>query len=165
MSEVTSKEKQSPLKRLALESQHLFDMVVYLEQPIAVGDIPKGNRQVLMGKGGEFQGDRLHGKILPHGADWYLTRPDGVGELNVRVLLQTDDGEIIYMQSQGFLRYAREVAKRVLSGSANPEEYYLREGTAFETASEKYQWLNSIVAVGIGWYGPAMVGMSIYEIK
>lgn len=34
-----SEEKQSPLKRLALKSEHLFDMVVYLEQPIAVGNI------------------------------------------------------------------------------------------------------------------------------
>lgn len=165
MSDAMTQVSNSVLKRLALETEHLFDMVVLLEQPIAVGNIPKGNRQILMGKGGEFSGEKLRGEILPHGADWYLTRPDGVGELNVRVTLKTDDGELIYMQSQGFLRYAREVAKRVLSGTANPDEYYLRESTVFETASEKYQWMNSIVAVGTGWYGPGMVGMSIYEIK
>lgn len=157
--------EESPLRTLDLVTEHLFDMVVYLEEPMAVGDIPKGNRQILIGKGGEFKGKRLQGEILPHGADWYLTRPDGVGELDVRVTLRTDDGELIYMQSDGYLRYSMEVAKRLLSGVAEPHEYYLREKTSFETAAEKYRWLNSVVAVGTGWYGPAMVGMSIYEIK
>lgn len=166
MSEAKSMSQQDEnLKTLALETRHLFDMVVHLEQPLAIGDIPKGNRQILLGKGGQFRGERLAGKILPYGADWYLTRPDGVGELDVRVALETHDGEYIYMQSQGFLRYAREVARRVLSGTASPDEYYLREYTRFETAAANYRWLNSIVAVGVGWYGPAMVGMSIYEVE
>lgn len=165
MNQTESKAQQSPLKTLELVSEHLFDMVVWLEQPLAVGDIPKGNRQILIGTGGEFSGERLKGEILPGGADWYLTRPDGVGELDVRVTLRTDDDTLIYMQSQGFLRYSMEVAKRLLSGQANPDEYYLRERTMFETASTKYDWLNSIVAVGTGWYGPGMVGMSLYEIK
>ncbi|MBD3649311.1 MAG: DUF3237 domain-containing protein [Pseudomonadales bacterium] len=157
--------EKSDLKTLDLATEHLFDMVVHLEQPMEVGNIPKGNRQILIGKGGEFNGKRLRGEILPHGADWYLTRPDGVGELDVRVTLRTDDGALIYMQSDGFLRYSMDVAKRLLSGVAEPHEYYLREKTSFETAAEKYGWLNSIVAVGTGWYGNAMVGMSIYEIK
>jgi hypothetical protein len=165
MAEAMTKNSKDPLKTLALASEHLFDMVVYLEQPMDVGNTPKGNRQVLLGSGGKFEGTRLKGEILPNGADWYLTRPDGVGELDVRVTLRTDDGELIYMQSKGFLRYAREVARRVLSGTADPDEYYLRESTTFETGSSRYQWLNSIVAVGVGWYGPSMVGMSIYEVK
>lgn len=164
MSEAMS-QRDEILKTLALETEHLFDMAVHLEEPLAIGNIPKGNRQILLGKGGEFSGKRLEGKIMPYGADWYLTRPDGVGELDVRVTLKTDDGEFIYMQSQGFLRYAREAAKRVLSGTASPDEYYLREYTRFETAAESYRWLNSIVAVGVGWYGPAVVGMSIYEVR
>ena len=164
MTNAATKQATSHTRRLALDAKHLFDMVVYLEQPLNLGNIPGGNRQILIGTGGEFSGERLKGRILPHGADWYLTRPDGVGELDVRVTLETDDGELIYMQSQGFLRYAREVAKRVLTGVAEPDEYYLREATRFETASERYGFLNSIVAVGIGWYGAGMVGMSIYEI-
>lgn len=165
MMKESTKEPSSPVKRLGLDTLHLFDMVVHLEKPLNLGNIPKGNRQILIDTGGEFAGERLNGEVLPNGADWYLTRPDGVGELDVRVTLRTDDGELIYMQSKGYLRYAREAAKRVLSGVAEPHEYYLREATTFETASERYGFLNSIVAVGVGWYGPGMVGMSIYEIK
>jgi len=69
------------------------------------------------------------------------------------------------MRSEGFLHYPAEIAERVLRGSADPSEYYLRESTRFETAAERYTWLNSVVAVGVGWYEPGCVGMSIYEIR
>lgn len=158
-------ELKEGLKRLDLKTRHLFDMVVHLNTPVVVGETPKGNRQILLGEGGEFKGDRLEGVILPHGADWFLIRKDGVGELDVRVVLQTKDGSLIYMNSTGFLHYPKEKARCVLSGSASPEEYYLREKTVFETSADNYQWLNSIVVVGTGWYQPGAVGMSLYEIQ
>ena len=68
------------------------------------------------------------------------------------------------MQSGGFFRYAKEVAGKIRDGTAEPDDYYLRERTEFETAAEKYYWLNSIIAVGAGWHRPGVVGMSIYEI-
>jgi len=156
--------KKPLTRKLELQSEHLFDMAVRLHEPLAVGDIPKGNRQILIGKDGEFNGSRLSGKILPSGADWFLVRPDGVGELDVRVTLQTDDGSLIYMRSEGFLHYPPELINQVLMGEADPSDYYLRERTVFETAAKQYYWLNSIIAVGVGWYQPNLVGMSIYEI-
>jgi uncharacterized protein DUF3237 len=158
-------ESLSLLKTLDLETQHVFDMMVHLQIPLDVGSTPKGNRQILIGDHGVFKGGRLEGRILPNGADWFLVRPDGVGELDVRLVLRTDDEELIYMRSKGFLKYSREMAKAVLSGTAEPSDYYFRERTVFETGSEKYGWLNSVVAVGTGWYRPGMVGMSIYEIR
>ena len=156
---------QTHLRTLELRTEHLFDMIVELQQPLVIGDTPKGNRQILLGNGGIFTGTRLRGDILPGGADWYLTRPDGVGELDVRVTLRTHDHATIYMRSEGFLHYPRKLAREVLSGNADPDDYYLRERTRFETAADSYGWLNSIIGIGVGWYEPGSVGMSIYEIK
>jgi len=47
---------QHRTRRLQLNQEHLFDMVVSLQSPLAVGDTPKGNRQILLGESGEFQG-------------------------------------------------------------------------------------------------------------
>ena len=152
------------LRTIELSTKHLFDMVVNLESPLIVGNVPKGNRQIMISTGGEFKGAKLKGEILPHGADWFLTRPDHVGELDVRVTLKTDDGALIYMRSEGYLKFSREVAKRVLSGIADPAEYYLRERTLFETESESYEWRNSVIGIGTGWYAKNQVGMSIYEV-
>ena len=148
-----------------LRSKLLFELTIDLEEPQIIGDVPHGNRQILSNTGGSFEGPRLRGEVLPHGADWYLTRSDGVGELDVRVTLRTDDGDLIYMKSVGIFRYPQELAGRVLRGEADPAEYYMRDTSAFETASEKYGWLNSIVAVGVGSYRPGRVGMTVYEIE
>lgn len=158
-------DRQTLTRRLQLHCQHLFDTAVPVLEPLQLGDIPKGNRRIRVGQEGEFNGDRLSGKILPGGTNWFLTRPDGVGELEVRLNLQADDGQLIYMHSEGFLHYPAELAKQVLSGQADASEYYLRERTVFETAAQQYYWLNSIIAVGVGWYQPGLVGMSIYEVK
>jgi len=160
-----AKKEQPQSVTLPLQTRHLFDMVVYLRDPLQLGQVPKGNRQILLGEGGEFRGEQMEGVVLPHGADWFLIRNDGVGELDVRVVLQTRDNARIYMKSTGYLHYPKEKAKSVLSGTASPSDYYLREQTAFETSATKYAWLNAIVAVGTGWYKPGSVGMSIYELK
>ncbi len=68
------------------------------------------------------------------------------------------------MQSDGYFRFAPDAAARIANGSATPDDYYFRERTRFETASEELGWLNAIVAVGCGWVLPGFVGMSIHEI-
>ena len=39
-----------------------------------------------------FEGQLLSGKVLTSGADWLLFDPDGVGHLDVRISLETQDG-------------------------------------------------------------------------
>jgi hypothetical protein len=51
--------------------------------------------------GGKFEGPRISGEVLNSGADWFLLRPDGVGAVDVRVALKTNDGENIYMTYGG----------------------------------------------------------------
>ena len=43
-------------------------------------------------------------------------------------------------------------------------DMYFRTTPYFETASEKYDWLNRIVAVGIGWDLPEGTNKAMYSI-
>jgi hypothetical protein len=61
--------------------QHLYDMTVQLEPPQMIGQTPQGNRQIFYVRSGTFEGPRLKGELLPGGGDWFLLRPDNVGEL------------------------------------------------------------------------------------
>jgi hypothetical protein len=80
---------------------------------------------------------------------WLLVRRDGAGQLDVRITIKTDDEALIYMRYEGIL--AGEALPRVLGGEAvPPAEYYFRTTPYFETSSQKYAWLNKIVAVGVG---------------
>ena len=46
----------------------------------------------------------------------------------------------------------------------DPSEYYFRTTPVFETSSEKYGWLNRIVAVGVGKLGKNKVTYKVYKI-
>ena len=149
-----------------VKTEFLFDMSVEIEEGQVIGSTPHGNRLIFYVKHGTFEGPKLKGKVLPGGGDWYLFRLDEVGELDVRVTLQTDDSHLIYISYRGIMHIQREVLNRIRQGEdVNPEEYYFRTAPFFETASEKYGWLNRIVSVGIGTYSPGRVSYSIYSIQ
>ena len=58
-----------------------------------------------------------------------------------------------------------EVAIKAMTGqSVDSSKYYFRVTTVTETVSEKYSWLNRIVAVGVGKLIPAGVEYEIYTV-
>jgi len=69
--------------------------------PQKIGAIPHGARSIVPVTGGDFEGPRLRGKVLPGGGDWLLLRSDGVLELDLRITLETDDHTLIHMSFQG----------------------------------------------------------------
>jgi hypothetical protein len=104
------------------------------------GAVPYGVRTFVPVAGGDFEGPRLGGRILPGGGDWLLLRSDGVLELDLRITLETDDHALIYMTFQG-LRHGPP---------DDPARYYFRTVPRFETSAEAYAFLNRIVTVGVG---------------
>jgi len=103
--------------------------------------------------------------VLPGGGDWLCIRPDGAQELDVRITLRTDDGHLIYMSYRGFIIESPEVMQRRTRGEAvDPSETYWRTTHVFETGSEKYGWLNQIVAVGVGGGPPGVVEYTVYSV-
>jgi len=137
---------------MAIETRDLFVLDAVLAKPHMVADTPMGQRKIVPVLGGTFTGERLNGVILPQGGhDWALTRADGVLQLDVRLTLETDDGAHILMTYRGVRTGPPEVMKRIAAGErVDPAEYYFRIVPFFETGSEKYAWLNSIVCVGFG---------------
>jgi hypothetical protein len=101
--------------------------------------------------GGEFEGERLSGKVLGGGADWQGVRSDGATTLDVRIVLKTTDGALITMRYRGLRHGPPEVIARIANGeTVDPSTYYFRITPVFETASDRYDWINRILAVGIG---------------
>lgn len=133
----------------ALRSELLFVMEAQLEPGQPVGATPHGNRSIVYAKGGTIKGPKVNGTVLPGGGDWFRVRPDGVGEVDVRATFKTDDGALVYTHYKGIL---------------NLKNGYFRTTPRFETSSEKYGWLNDIVAVGVGGQIPGGVKYHVYHI-
>ncbi len=131
-----------------LKYEYLFEMGGKIVGPYKASDecvvfpIPEG----------WFRGPKLQGRIV-HGGDWLITRAGGVHTPNIRLTLQTDDGEYIYMQYSGVVVFPEKEG----------EAPFVRTNPLF-SASGKYSWLNRVVAVGVGKYVNMAEGEFIYDV-
>ena len=138
-------------RKIAMNSRPLMTVRIAAAPAQKLGPVPHGTRSVVPVTGGDFEGARLRGKVLPGGGDWLLLRSDGVLELDLRITLETDDTPLIYMTFQG-LRHGP------------PASQYFRTLPRFETSSEKYAFLNRIITIGFGEARPDGAVHKIEEI-
>ena len=92
----------------------------------------------------------MRGVVLPTaGNDWALRRADGNVDVNVRLLLRTDDEAVIYMHYTGLIVASPPVMSRLLRGeSLDVAEYAMLTTARFETSAAPYGWLNRVMTVG-----------------
>ena len=148
-----------------IRTTHLMTLTLSVAGMQPVGATPNGDRRVGLVAGGRFEGAKLKGIVLPGGADWIIGRPDGSTTLDVRIVLQSDDGAAIGMTYRGMRHGPADVMERVNKGElVDPAAYYFRTAVAFETAAPRYDWLNRIIAVGTGSRPPEGPVYEIFEV-
>ena len=152
-------------RETAMNSRPLMTVRIAAAPPQRLGTVPHGVRSVVPVIGGDFEGPRLRGKVLPGGGDWLLLRSDGVLELDLRITLETDDHASIYMTFQGVRHGSPDVIAALGRGEVvDPARYYFRTVPRFETSAEAYAFLNRIIAVGAGETRPDGAVHRIEEI-
>src|SRR5260221_120670 len=101
--------------------EHIFTYTVLLTvPPEVIGPVAEGIRVNFYLAGGEINGSRCKGKVLPVGADWILIRKDGVGLVDVRATLQMDDGALVYTAYKGVVDLGPDGYEAFLKGSVPP---------------------------------------------
>jgi len=134
-----------------ISTELLFRITLEVPSIVDLGETPYGGRRIAQVTAGSFEGPKLRGRTLPGGGDWLLLRRDGVLQLDVRLTLETDDKQLIYMSYKGFRHGPKDVIDRLNRGqSVDPSLYYFRSTPYFETSSETYGWLNRICSVATG---------------
>ena len=133
-----------------------------LGEPLNLGEIAQGRRRIVPLTGGTFTGPELNGKLLPgSSADWQIVLPDGTALGDIRYTLQTDDGDLLYVQSRGVRHGSAEVLERLARGAdVDAGEYTFRTSTQIEAAAPELDWLNKGVFISVG--GRQAAGV-IYE--
>jgi hypothetical protein len=131
-------------------------------EPLDVGDVVQGRRRIIPLTGGTFTGPELNGTLLPGAsADWQVVLPDGTALGDIRYTLQTDGGDLLYVQSRSVRHGSAEVLARLGRGEdVDAGEYVFRTSTRIETASLDLDWLNKGIFISVGG---RQVGGVIYE--
>jgi uncharacterized protein DUF3237 len=124
--------------------------------------VPGGHRRIVPLTGGIFTGPEINGKLLPGAsADWQVQLADGTTLGDVRYTLQTDRGDLLYVQSRGVRHGPAQVLARLGHGEkVNATEYTFRTSTQIETAASDLDWLNKGVFVSVGG---RQAGAVVYE--
>lgn len=143
-----------------------FEVRATVGPPMEVGQVAQGRRRIVPITGGTFEGPNVRGKVMAGGADWQIIRADGFTELDTRYTLETDKGEIIYVQNPGMRHAPPDVMKRLLAGEVvDPATVYFRTAPKFETASPGLQWLTRAVFVGMGERYPNDVRIRFFRVE
>lgn len=144
--------------------QPLFALQLRVDAPHDLGVTPQGDRRLAIISSGIFQGDRLRGEVV-EGNDWLTIRTDGVWTMDVRALLRTDDGALVALHYSGCRHGTREVIDRLnRKEPVDPSEYYFRISARFETSAPHYEWLNKLLAIGIGHRCPEGPLYNLFEL-
>jgi hypothetical protein len=143
----------------------LFQLYERVPPLYVVGQTPNTFRRIGMIAGGSFEGERLSGEVVSGGNDWQDVRKDNCTKLDVRLLLKTTDGALIVMTYQ-VLRHGPPAVMQALDRgeTVDPSSYYFRLSGLFETGVPKYDWLNRIIAIGIGDRHPDGPVYDIFEL-
>lgn len=129
-----------------LATEYLFSYLAPLDPPIAIDD---GMMIVNVRPGGWVKGKNINGEFVSPGADWLRVMPSGAFRLDVRGLIQTDDGAHIYISYNGIIKNSEESAERLNNGELLTDKdipYFIAAPT-FQTSSEKYASLNEIQTI------------------
>lgn len=149
-----------------VRTRPLFVLRLSVRALEVIGATPGGLRRVGVVLGGLFDGERLSGAVLDGGNDWQSVRQDGATTLDVRIVLRTTDGALIGMTYRGLRHGPPEIIERIEKGEVvEPASYYYRIAPSFETASMRYDWLNRVMAVGIGHRTGDGPIYSVFEVQ
>src|SRR5690242_7846788 len=111
---------------------------------------PFGNRVVAGISDGRWEGERFSGAIVGAGGDWAMPSGGDAMLLDVRQVVQTDDGATVYVTYHGRCDRSRGT---------------YTVAPTFETADERYTWLNAVQAVGQGRYENGRLNYHMFEVR
>jgi hypothetical protein len=161
----TTDKKDQPMLEYKLE--HIFSYYATVTFPEMLGPVPDGLRLNFYITGGEMTGPRVIGKVHPVGADWLRVRRDGVSIVDVRGLLETQDGALIDVTHNGIADAGEDCYERTLASNPPPNGLRVRTMPCFYTAHPQYAWLNRLHCLGIGeiYFEQAHIAYDIYAVR
>lgn len=120
----------------ALTTEFSLELRVSIGRPLSFGATGQGPRRTIPITGGEFEGPRIKGTVVPGGADYQITRPDGVTIVEAIYSIQAEDGALIHVRNVGIIAPAEGAAP------------YVRTTPTFDAPQGPHDWLNKAIFVG-----------------
>jgi len=147
------------------ELKFFADLSVQVDKPQEVGATVHGQRRVIPILGGDGHGDGWTARGLRGGADFQMIVNQSLAELDARYVLETDAGDLIFVQNRAVRTASPDVMSRLIRGEkVDPQLVYFRCTPQFETASKSLSWISERLFIGTGARHPDKVVMRFFEV-
>lgn len=112
---------------------------------------PRGDRQYWEMSEGTLERQGLRAHVAMPGGDWMTISSDRFGRPDVRVQLESDDGELILLHYTGLVERTDAFQTAAEANRAtDSEDQYMRFAMTFDTGAERYRWLNESLFLAEG---------------
>ncbi len=144
----------------------VYRLEVTLGPALEFGNVARGRRRIVPLAEGTFTGPEISGRLRPEGsADWQIVMEDGTALGDIRYTLETEAGDLLYVQSRGVRHGRADVLARLGRGEVvDAGEYTFRTSTQIETAAANLDWLNKGVFVSVAGRRPGGVVYETYLV-
>jgi hypothetical protein len=147
------------------DMEHIFDARIVVAVPYEVGLTGAGRRRVIAITGGNVDGPGLRGIVLPGGADYQTIGADGLTLLHARYVIETFEGDRIYVENTGLRFGPPEALDRLRRGlPVDPALIYFRTSPRFETESPRFAWMMRRLFIASGERTPDQVLLSVFGV-
>ena len=145
----------------------VYSLEATLAPPLELGETTQGHRRIVALTGGTFRGAEISGRLLPGAsADWQIILADGTALGDIRYVLQTGRGDLLYVKSRSIRHGSPEVLARLGRGEdVDPGEYIFRTSTRIETAAPDLDWLNKGIFISVAGRRAAGVIYETYLVE
>jgi len=145
--------------------EFVFELKVAVSEPIRVGRTACEDLNVTPIVGGTISGPRLAGRVLPVGADWWVTR-GATTQLDARYLIEADDGAAIDVVNRGYWHAGDDLERRLSAEErVGEDELYYRTAFVFQTGAEAHRWLTEAQFVGYARPEPDRVCIRVFRVR
>jgi hypothetical protein len=137
-------------------TEFVFTIFATIADVLTVGETATGQVRAIPITGGEVVGESIQGRVVPGGADWQRTRPDGVTELEATYAIELSDRTLVKVVNRGII---------VPSGSEAAN--YFRTAIEFVAPAGKWQWLNESIflcTAGLVQDRPGTVQVDVFKL-
>jgi Protein of unknown function (DUF3237) len=146
---LASQPKPAELQRFSPDLEFLAAVSIKFDRPDFIGETPEGVRVDYYALEGTVTGPRLNGTVVPRSNDHLFVRPDGIGVVQVRAAVRTNDGAMLEIEYKGNIELGEDGYARALKQQFAPTPS-LVICPRILTGHPKYRWLNRVQCLAIG---------------
>jgi hypothetical protein len=148
-----------------ISTEYLMTMYAPLDADQAVDSTLDVNN---VRPGGWVKGPKISGTIVAPSGDWSRVLPSGVSRLDVRAMIKTDDGALIYITYNGIYKDTKESEDRASRGAVlTSNDLYFVIAPTMQTSAKKYDWPNGVQCIGkmVSYKSDAYVTYDIFVVR